>query len=1849
MRLNKRIILKKFMFAVFLASIFVSNTIISSDFTSRGLESTEKEEINLSPQKDLESNRVDYPQSAAESDTFYNGLLFFMIDDYGTIDDTYWNLWFEGLYHDYNTTSFLSINEGTVYCLNEFNIIETRTNISSYEEGNFELPILVEVILEHPVDDVQLKIHVKLYPDKEYFIMTFYISSQTLDEYRAEFFMFADLDIDETWDDDFAGFDDNFKYIFQTDPATDNTVGWSSQVDPVDWGIGSPDTVKSNVESDKLKQSQPSGYQDYGIATKYENTSLLQIGETWGIPIIFGFGVDETDFKSNTYNVQDQFVDDFAVLDFSTNLSVNPSLNATILNGGIKSETRSITVLVNGTEVASSSITLSPGEYGTVSIDILGLIPGQDNEISVVVENFGNEFTTNNIMTKTFLYNRKIDIHVIDLEGNNIENVNVSIYNQTGGTYLFSDLTNSGGLGEFSNILDGDYTTKIIFPWIQNQTLQCVSETNFSVPGVLDVVEIQTNTNTFTLQILDLEDNPVKNASISIFNNETSDFLWKGTTDSQGNITFHYLNSSFDIFIDYQKYQHTLNLWEIQDLHLSSPTYLTQNVNLINLTLHFTTRDFQEDMTGAKIEFYNRTAGDSFGELIGYEIADENGNVTIQWTNSIDYAITVSFFSEPKKIGDPEADAYNFTGSPFFSYLYKNLNVTLGGGGTVEDFTTELVLFNQLPIKYIWNDLIDLKFMFNVTGPSGYEGPIWANETIIVIRDSQYKVVYLGNASIIPTQQGNHSFIVNTSSGYFSSGNPETYSIEISAEVYGYISPISINVNFNIYNISTQLALVEPSTSIIWKDNFTITVSYNDTVNDIPIIGATVTATWNEYLINAPLDMTSPGIYSITIDSSIGIPGSDYVIINAMRPHYNQRSTEFGVSIDFIPTTINETYPLYYSEHFLYVTVENLTLDYAFYDSYRNISIPNLNVTTQLVHSSTNDLIEGTLSYYNGMYEFDPHTTSLTVGTYNGFIEFQEFGYISSYASIQIIIADIPTGLNNSQLEDTPVNLFALSPFRVDFNFTDVITNNSIEFALTTFEITDTNSSVVVQDGSLSEILPGIYEFSPNTENFPIGNYRIEISFSKANYSSISTEFLMFIDLIPTSVNDTQLLDIPYDLYYGEALSFNFQFFDEFRSTSIGEISPSYNITQIEDSVIIDDFQGALSLTGIDEYGFQPNFLAFQLGTYFVEISFVKQNYTGYNVEFSFIISAIPTSVNDTQLLDIPYELYYGESLSFNFQFYDTYRNISIGEFSPYYNITQIENSEIINEFQENLPLIGLDEYGFQPNFLVFQLGTYFVEISFVKQNYTTYIVEFSFVISAIPTSVNDTSLLEIPYILYYGDSLQFSFQFFDSYRNISVGNITPSYTITQIENLETITEYFGFLNELVDNEYLFAHNFLIFPIGTYTVEIEFAKQNHTTYFVDFDFEIRPILTQINATDISTIPYELYIGDHLEFEFLYEKSILSEPILYGQANYTIFLASGDADWLVSNNLGDLGTGRYQFNPSTENWLNGTYQILIQFSKDNHTQQSISFSIRISEIPFSLNITESLRDTDLSGDSNELRIILEESILIEIETQNIWGYEVEDCVVTYTISKDDQIWEGEAIMLEDGRYLVNISIFEDPGIYSMTIRVSKTNYTTEEFQLFINAEYQTFLGIATPYWLIIGIASAVLVSSVVGYISIRNARIPRYIKNLTLLEKLMRKPKSEIPDRFLTRADQIQAKYGSRWTTLDLDPPFKSTGDSVGAFIQKYNEATGKMLITEDAIQYLNNASIYSQSDIKTRLNKEGVHSEELMIDILELISNYIQDLSQTGNKLEDSSELSDDIGFDWDLNDNSNQNKGGNQ
>ncbi|MHA1745263.1 MAG: hypothetical protein ACTSWW_04650 [Promethearchaeota archaeon] len=1320
---------------------------------------------------------IDAPQAALDHLTFENDALYFVVSEKGIIDDRYYNLWYEGFYHDWYWMSYLSINDGPVRPLNEFLVVKSLTSLTDFKNGDFTQQLVAESIIQD--GDVYIKNQIKLYPGEEFFVMTFMIWSETIDIAKAELFFFNDLDIDSyfvgedyisDYSDDSADYDATTELIYASDKSSHNSLGWISTEPINSWDLGDPTTVENNVVDDTLEQTVSVFNQDVSIATKYEKSNL-NANETWVVPFIYGFATSEAGIYGTTVDVKDEFINDFSVLNFTPDFTDNPNVTATILNGGQNELTRNVSVFRNETYLQSKLITLSPGELGTVNFTNLLLTPGEYNEITVSVNNYLNDYEPNNDISHTYLYQEFFRVNMKDLDGFDVEGLNVSLYLQGTQTLIDSTVTDEYGIATYIDLPDDDYTIRAYAPWIGNRE---VANENFNYPAIGDSHSSQTNLTTLVLHIEDVDGYSVKNVSVDISKDLEPAAIWSGVTDEHGNITFYSTNQTYDLAISYHDYDILLDLAPINNFDLLGKTYYSHQVALMNLTFHLQTDGF--DLAGAKLEFYERINSSSYGNLIGFNLADSIGNVSIRWSTLINYSIRVEYANGYKPIGDGEDDALNFTNSPFSNYIYLEVNVSLEGK-TPEDYFTEIILFNSLPISYSWGEDIDFLFQFNVTNPDSVEdsGPRYANETSVIIRNQDYDVVYDGNATNVFNQEGNHSFVLNTSSGYFTSDNPETYTVTIFAQILTYSDPIPVIFSFHIYNITTNLVLDSSSETLYWKDNFTISATYTDTTHGIPITNGTLTVSWGDlYLGDIPMQNLGDGNYTIEIDTSLIAPGNRIITVSASKEHYNEQELKFYLNVEEIPTTVNGSI-LFDSRHSQYVTTQNLTLEYNFIDSYRQIPIPDLSPMYQLINSETDELYSGSLTYVEGSgYLFDPTSALLPIGTYHGLLEFSSENYLSSFASVQIEVLPIPTSLNDTSIPEIPYELMCYSSFQLDLQYINSYTGGTVNQANTSYIVSDYYSGDNFT-GGLAEISEGLYQFDPNSEILPIGTYSVSLIFDKANHTRSQTVFTFKINEIPLVVT----------------------------------------------------FEGG------------------------------------------------------------------------------------------------------------------------------------------------------------------------------------------------SVDNDT---------NLTTVTEY-----TLVRDDYFY-----------------------------FNIEI----------------FDIY----------------NDP-------------------------------------------------------------------------------------------------------------------VQECNISYQLTKDGQMWQGYLLTDNLGQYFGNFSEFAEVGLYSFSLTVHKANYTIETHQVYINVEYPSYFGISLPY-LIIGVTiSLIAVSMALGYVGIRQARIPRYIKDLTKLEKILKKPKNILPDRYLSRIEQLKERYGNRWEQVDANFPLKQQDDEILPFIKAYQNATGRMLLTGEAKRFLDDLAIYSEDEIRVRLQKEHISGEHLSM-LMEIILNY---------------------------------------
>ena len=82
---------------------------------------------------------------------------------------------------------------------------------------------------------------------------------------------------------------------------------------------------------------------------------LFRQGYAWAVPIIYGFGETQSQMELNSVTLAHQFDNNWAVLSWNFTGGIFPSIQANILNTGINTANRTISILKNGTTIASQS------------------------------------------------------------------------------------------------------------------------------------------------------------------------------------------------------------------------------------------------------------------------------------------------------------------------------------------------------------------------------------------------------------------------------------------------------------------------------------------------------------------------------------------------------------------------------------------------------------------------------------------------------------------------------------------------------------------------------------------------------------------------------------------------------------------------------------------------------------------------------------------------------------------------------------------------------------------------------------------------------------------------------------------------------------------------------------------------------------------------------------------------------------------------------------------------------------------------------------------------------------------------------------------------------------------------------------------------------------------------------------------------------------------------------------------------------------------------------------------------------------------------------------------------------
>ncbi len=471
---------------------------------------------------------------------------------------------------------------------------------------------------------------------------------------------------------------------------------------------------------------------------------------------------------------------------------------------------------------------------------------------------------------------------------------------------------------------------------------------------------------TLVIHVEDIDNNPVNQATVSLYNltnnGNIDQCISKQKTSLGGNTTFKYLkNDTYTVNLTYEKYGQpafqvihnpvNITVNETNSDRFGKITYNFYNVSLTSLKMKVQridpdTHEIKEPVVNANVSFWiNNGSGNKH---IGYELTDISGMAIFQWRNfssandgNITFAII--WYDNPHNIST-EGDLLKENSTHITLYFYRGNIIVVNL--TSYKFATALV--ESIPDGVYIGD--EITFQVNYSYTINYTD-------IKPIENARvYYYIKIDNTNISSKLiEFNETTIKGTYSTKINTSNPEDPNINFLAEISyrmvihaskaGYI-PTTTIILFELLFKSTNLTSDQNYREVVWNENFTLEVYYED-IHNLPykgIDGASV----NYSVIGMPNINGSifpngiDGWYQLELNSSIfNITGEYDIKITANKKFYEFKTIFIEIKILARPTLINgkpqlqnKIYNLYFGE------MRNFTISYT--DEFLNETIIDL-------------------------------------------------------------------------------------------------------------------------------------------------------------------------------------------------------------------------------------------------------------------------------------------------------------------------------------------------------------------------------------------------------------------------------------------------------------------------------------------------------------------------------------------------------------------------------------------------------------------------------------------------------------------------------------------------------------------------------------------------------------------------------------------------------------------------------------------------------------------------------------------------------------------------------------------
>jgi hypothetical protein len=531
-------------------------------------------------------------------------------------------------------------------------------------------------------------------------------------------------------------------------------------------------------------------------------------------------------------------------------------------------------------------------------------------------------------------------------------------------------------------------------------------------------------------------------------------------------------------------------------------------------------------------------------ENVWYSQSDVYGNVTFSGLeNSVGYRITVKY-----GLGSP---VYNFTIQDFMYNLniesgqtqflplicnLTSLNLSLRENGIYDPNywglnNANVTFYNESTEEFLTSVFTDVKGEISLRIP---EGP------------------YL----ISITYQGNlRSFLFHEIVGDMP-GTLKNLTLFEATEYYLNVSvneprteliPLSVVYNHPAWSHADQLNTVPFKVDIYYQEQFTFKFQWREYSSNNPI--ENITSLWNTWSVQKdslsvnnsvsypyailPVE-NEPGNYMMVIDSNNYGAGQYLISIHCNKVGFQNASLTLTLSI--INNTANITLvspgePI----EIIHNTYLNLCINYTS----RLPFVSNLS-SAVVNYTIIGQLFSGTMSLFepnSGLYNLS-RLINLNVGSYTLEVTARQDNYEVVSIQIILIVTHIPTKMalaisnSSNKVSENYMKVAFGENISFSINYTSLIDGSGINAININVSINNVLQNAIY----LTSIEPGLWMYTRQSLDFPIGMSNIIVEVTEANYEYQTKPLIL--EIISNWTTKIEIIEPPLEYYWGDNASF---------------------------------------------------------------------------------------------------------------------------------------------------------------------------------------------------------------------------------------------------------------------------------------------------------------------------------------------------------------------------------------------------------------------------------------------------------------------------------------------------------------------------------------------------------------------------------------------------------------------------------------------------------------------------------------------------------------------------------------